>query len=151
MSTTLHHCFSGVYCLISLAFLSRVLSAEVRDLPKLPENCNRPAYLVVVATISDPIKSRVYVDALRASGLYPALEGFYITFGQSPLVLEGSMFKERPIVIAKFPCSEAAQRFWYSDMYQKSILPLRDGAGVFDVAIFEERLDSMQTPQTDMR
>ncbi len=54
------------------------------------------------------------------------------------------MFKSRPIVVAKFPCVEAARQFWYSDAYQKDILPLRAGAGTFDVAIFEERIDEMR-------
>lgn len=109
------------------------------DLPKMPANCDKPAYLVVIASVTDPVKSRQYVTALQASGLYPALGGFYITAGKSPQVLEGSMFEKSPIVVAKFPCRQAAHDFWYSDIYQKKILPLREGAGTFEVAIFERR------------
>jgi uncharacterized protein (DUF1330 family) len=113
-------------------------------LHKPPAACERPAYLVVVATITDPVKSRRYVEALRASGLYPSTGGSYITSGKSPEVLEGEMFREKPIVIARFPCAEAARRFWHSETYQREIMPLRDGAGTFEVAIFEERLDDMR-------
>lgn len=114
-------------------------------LPERPAPCDKPAYLVVVATsVADPVKTRQYAEALRASGLYPQLGGFYVAVGRSPEVLEGKMFGQSPIVIAKFPCREAIQRFWYSDTYQKEILPLREGAGTFEVAMFEERLDGMQ-------
>ena len=113
-------------------------------LPERPVPCDKPAYLVVIATITDPEKSRAYVNALRAAGLYPALDGFYITSGKSAEVLEGKVLKDSPIVVAKFPCAEAARRFWYSDVYQKKILPLRAGAGTFEVAIFEERIDAMR-------
>lgn len=109
-----------------------------------PARCDKPAYLVVIATITDPEKSRRYVEALRASGLYPQWGGGYITSGKSPEVLEGQMFGRTPIVVARFPCMEAARRFWYSETYQKEILPLREGAGTFEVAIFEERLDDMR-------
>lgn len=119
--------------------------ASRAPLPERPAPCDKPAYLVVVATsVADPVKTRQYAEALRASGLYPQLGGFYVAVGRSPEVLEGTMFGQSPIVIAKFPCREAIQRFWYSDTYQKEILPLREGAGTFEVAIFEERLDGMQ-------
>lgn len=112
--------------------------------PQRPAACDKPAYLVVVSTITDPAKSRAYVEALRASGLYPALGGFHMTAGKPTELLEGGMFGESPIVIAKFPCVEAARRFWYSDVYQKKIKPLREGAGSFEVAIFEERINEMR-------
>lgn len=123
------------------------VTADARPAAPLPEHpaaCDRPAYLVVVATITDPEKSRRYVEALRASGLYPRLGGGYIMAGKSPEVLEGQMFGRTPIVVARFPCREAARRFWYSETYQKEIMPLREGAGSFEVAIFEERIDDMK-------
>lgn len=119
-------------------------SAPDTQVPNRAEGCEKPAYLVVVATITDPGKARGYLDALRAAGLYPLHAGFHITSGKSANVLEGEMFKSRPIVVAKFPCVEAARQFWYSDTYQKNVLPLRVGAGTFDVAIFEERIDEMR-------
>jgi uncharacterized protein (DUF1330 family) len=135
-------------CCWTFAILVGLMSIPTRaalpELPELPSSCDKPAYLVVIATITDPIKSRDYVTALKASGLYPALGGFYVTAGKSPQVLEGAMFDKSPIVVAKFPCVAAAQRFWYSDVYQQKILPLREGAGTFEVAIFEERIDLMQ-------
>lgn len=131
-----------VVWLVSFFATSDSASAAT-PLPSIPDSCKKPAYLVVAATITDPVKSRDYVNALRESGLYPATGGFYITSGKSSLVLEGSMFANRPIVIAKFPCVEAARLFWFSDLYQKNILPLREGAGTFDVAIFEEEIDLM--------
>jgi uncharacterized protein (DUF1330 family) len=113
-------------------------------LPEKPAPCDKPAYLVVISTITDPVKIGVYREALRDSGLYPALGGYYITSGRPVEVLEGSTFRTSPIVVAKFPCAEAARRFWYSEIYQKKIVPLREGAGSFEVAIFEERINEMR-------
>lgn len=135
-----------VWTLVSLLGSSVYASSAADDPSSLsfPFPCEKPAYLVVIATITDPVKSRAYVTALQAAGLYPAFGGFYVTAGKSPQVLEGEMFERSPIVVAKFPCLEAARRFWYSDVYQKEILPLREGAGTFEVALFEERIDSMK-------
>jgi uncharacterized protein (DUF1330 family) len=113
-------------------------------LPEKPVPCDKPAYLVVISTITDPVKIGVYREALRDSGLYPALGGYYITSGRPVEVLEGSTFKTSPIVVAKFPCAEAARRFWYSEVYQKKIVPLREGAGSFEVGIFEENINLMR-------
>lgn len=113
-------------------------------LPERPADCDKPAYLVVVSTITDPAKARAYLEALRASGLYPAVGGFHMTAGKPTELLEGRMLGESPIVIAKFPCVEAARRFWHSELYQKKIKPLRKGAGNFEVAIFEERINEMR-------
>lgn len=113
-------------------------------LPEKPVPCDKPAYLVVISTITDPVKAGVYRQALQDSGLYPALGGFYITSGRPVEVLEGSTFRTSPIVVAKFPCAEAARRFWYSEIYQKKIIPLREGAGSFEVGIFEERINEMR-------
>lgn len=118
--------------------------AAPATLPDKPVPCDKPAYLVVISTITDPVKIGRYREALRESGLYPALGGFYITSGRPVEVLEGSTFKTSPIVVAKFPCAEAARRFWYSDVYQKKIVPLREGAGSFEVAIFEENINLMR-------
>ena len=104
----------------------------------------KPAYLVVVATITDQDKASVYLNALRDAGLYPLHGGYHITSGRSVQVLEGDLFRSNAIVIAKFPCAAAARRFWFSDTYQKQILPLRAGAGTFEVAIFDERIDEMR-------
>jgi hypothetical protein len=48
----------------------------------LPVPCEKPAHLVVISTITDPVKITAYREALRESGLYPALGGFYITSGR---------------------------------------------------------------------
>jgi uncharacterized protein (DUF1330 family) len=66
-------------------------------LPEKPVPCEKPAYLVVISTITDPVKIGVYREALRDSGLYPALGGYYITSGRPVEVLEGSTFKTSPI------------------------------------------------------
>ena len=113
-------------------------------LPAKPVPCDKPAYLVVISTITDPVKITAYREALRDSGLYPALGGFYITSGRPVELLEGSTFGKSTIVVAKFPCAEAARRFWYSEVYQKKIVPLREGAGSFEVAIFDENINLMQ-------
>ncbi len=47
---------------------------------------------------------------------------------------EGKPPPTRGVVISRFPCLEAAERFWYSDEYAE-ILPLREGIAEFEVIV----------------
>jgi uncharacterized protein (DUF1330 family) len=49
-------------------------------------------------------------------------------------VFEGSPPPERGVVIARFPCLEAARQFWYSPEYAE-IRKLREGIAEFEVLV----------------
>lgn len=94
----------------------------------------RPHYLVVTATVTDPARMQSYNAKLRETGLYAAHGGRYVLIGRPVATLEN--WDGRAIVVAEFPSREAAEAFWWSDTYQQAVKPLREGAGSFHVAIF---------------
>ena len=96
---------------------------------------DRPAYLLVTARISDPVKMAAYAGALAASGLYPRHGGRYLFVGKAAMALED--WPGDSVVCAVFPSRAAAQAFWDDPEYQTAIKPLRAGAGDFHVAIFD--------------
>ena len=99
---------------------------------------DKPAYMVVIAEISDGEKMAEYQAALSASGLYPDNEGSYRVRGRPIEMFEGEWPSNQAVVVAKFPSADHARNFWRSDTYQNEIKPLRAGAGSFTVALFVE-------------
>ena len=96
----------------------------------------KPAFLLVTAQVADREKMGAYARALAASGLYEAYGGAYDFIGQPAVTLE-DWPQGMSAVCARFPSRAAAEAFWASAQYQDEIKPLRAGAGVFHVAIFE--------------
>ena len=102
------------------------------------EDAPRPVFMVVIGEISDPEKMKSYTAALAESLLYQQHEGYYAAIGKPVEMLEEDWPANHGIVIARFPSREHARRFWDSDTYQQEIKPLREGAGRFTVALFDE-------------
>lgn len=94
-----------------------------------------PAYLVVTADITDPAPMGAYQKALTDAGLYAAHGGRTLVRGRAAADLED--WDGRAVVISEFPDRAAAEAFWQSEAYQRTIKPLRAGAGAFHIAIFE--------------
>lgn len=110
--------------------------AQTAKVP-LPAGCERPAYLVVSIDDLDRSKSAPYGEALRRTQIVPRHGGEYVAVGSSPLVLEGTWPAGRSMVVERYPCLEMIKAFWYSDEYQKEIMPLRAGSGTYTVVAFE--------------
>lgn len=102
-------------------------------------SCNKPALLVVTMDDLDLSKTKAYGAALRRTQIVRRHGGSYVAYGEPNLKLEGDWPAGRAMVIERYPCLEALRQFWQSDQYQKEIKPLREGAGRFTVAAFEER------------
>ena len=96
----------------------------------------KPAYLLVTAQVSDPVRMAAYARALADSGLYPRHGGHYLFIGKAAAPLE-DWPAGASAVCAWFPSRAAAEAFWADAQYQTEIKPLRAGAGTFHVAIFE--------------
>ena len=95
------------------------------------------AYVVSIARVDDWSESfQKYADL--AADLTAKHGAEYLIRGEPITNCEGDIFKDRVLVISKWPSVDAAQSFWNSSEYQKKIKPLRDNTGVYDVAIFEE-------------
>ncbi len=97
--------------------------------------CDKPVRMVVFGEILDREAFAAYPRAIFASGLYPEVQGYYEAITPALEVFEGSPPPGRGVVVSHFPCLEAARRFWYSDKYQKEILPLREGIAEFEVLV----------------
>jgi uncharacterized protein (DUF1330 family) len=70
------------------------------------------------------------------AGLLPTYGGRYLLRGAPVKTLEGEWLDRVRVVVSVWPNLKAATDFWYSDVYQKETKPLRDGTGVYDVALF---------------
>ena len=89
-------------------------------------------YLMVLAQLTHPITA--YGKA--AGALVTQYGGRYLLRGAPLKVLEGEWLDRTKVVLSVWPSLEAATDFWNSDAYQKDVKPLRDGTGVYDVALF---------------
>lgn len=93
------------------------------------------AYMLVLAQIvGAPEKFIPYAKA--AGELVTKFGGRYLARGVPTRTLEGEWLTRVRVVLTAFPSLQAATEFWNSDAYQKDAKPLREGTGVFDVALF---------------
>ncbi|MBT5566885.1 MAG: DUF1330 domain-containing protein [Rhodospirillaceae bacterium] len=93
-------------------------------------------YVVAIARIdkmTDGLKE--YIG--KAADLSAEHGAEYVVRGPAKEVLEGDYLNGRSVVVSKFETLEKAEPYYHSDAYQKDIKPLREGSGVYDVAIFE--------------
>lgn len=96
--------------------------------------CAQPVRMLVYGEIRDREAFAAYVRAIAEAGLYPRNGGYYEAVTPALEVFEGSPPPERGVVIARFPCLEAARRFWYSPEYAE-IRKLREGIAEFEVLV----------------
>jgi uncharacterized protein (DUF1330 family) len=96
--------------------------------------------MVIHSVVRDVARYTAYRQALADSKLIPSLGGEVRAVGTrlnaAPEMLEGDWPANRHAFVIRWPCAEAAKAFWTSETYQRDILPLRVGAGSFDVALF---------------
>lgn len=93
-------------------------------------------YVVAVARIdamTDGLKS--YIE--KSAKLSAEHGAEYVVRGPAKSVMEGDYLTGRSVVVSKFESLEKAEAFYNSDAYQNEIKPLREGSGIYDVAIFE--------------
>jgi uncharacterized protein (DUF1330 family) len=96
--------------------------------------CLQPVRMLVYGEIADRKAFGAYVRAIAESGLYPKNGGYYEAMSPALEVFEGSPPPGRGVIIARFPCLEAAQRFWRSEEYRE-IVKLREGIAEFEVLV----------------
>ncbi|MBL8630742.1 MAG: DUF1330 domain-containing protein [Rhodospirillaceae bacterium] len=91
-----------------------------------------------IAVVQITTRTPGLMEYVKKSGELVAKYGAeYIVRGPADSVVEGDYLQGRSVIISKWPSLEKAKEFWNSDEYQ-TIKKLRDGAGVFDVGIFNE-------------
>lgn len=99
-----------------------------------PRGCVDPVRMLVYGDIEDRKAFAAYGRALGQSGLYPRNGGYYEATSPALEVFEGSPPPGRGVIIARFPCLEAARAFWYSPEYAE-IRKLREGLATFEVLV----------------
>ena len=99
--------------------------------------CNEPVIMVVYGEIADRAGFGRYVGALAESGLYQKYQAYHLAFSPALAQMEGNPPASRGMVLARFPCLQAAKDFWYSDAYQ-AIIPYRQGVAEFEVSFLRE-------------
>ncbi|MDG2319917.1 MAG: DUF1330 domain-containing protein [Rhodospirillaceae bacterium] len=93
-------------------------------------------YVVALAridTMTDELKE--YIE--KAAKLSAEHGGEYVIRGPAKSLLEGDYLSGRSVVMTRFETIEKAEAFFNSDVYTNEIKPLREGTGIYDVAVFE--------------
>ena len=75
---------------------------------------DRPVIMVIEGDIKDRERLAAYATAIRASGLYPRLGGYYLINPGPVAVFEGASPPTRSVLAVRFPCFAHARAFWYS-------------------------------------
>lgn len=92
----------------------------------------QPGYLIVVGQSSDRAAMGRYAAALPP--VYAEHQGYYLGIGgpgRGVTWLQGP-WRDRSLVLGRFPTREAVDAFWWDEDYRKAAR-LRDRAGVFSV------------------
>ncbi len=98
------------------------------------DTCDKSVRMLVYGEIEDRTAFGAYGRAVAESGLYARANAYYEAMTPPLEVFEGEPPPERGVIIARFPCIEAAREFWHSDIYA-DIRPLRDGIARFEVLL----------------
>jgi uncharacterized protein (DUF1330 family) len=130
---------------LSHLFLFTICST-VFGLAPLVHASEKPGFLFVNATVTDFEKLGVYGRALPP--IYVKYGGIYRIFGgigRGVDVLAGSA-KHESVIFAEFKSLKDVEKFWWSDDY-RAVIPLRAGAGTFDVVGLEGTGEPAYTAQ----
>ena len=106
-----------------------------------PLECdNKPVVMVVSGVTHDRKIMQAYGKAIQDSGVYATLAGYYLNAPIPIAVFEGEPPKGYATLIVRFPCLAHAKAFWYSDVYQNTIKPMRTetNAGEYTVTVYPE-------------
>ena len=102
----------------------------------VPQQCDQPVYLLGVNTVTDESQYRIYAAALSASRIAQR-HGFKRLFGRTPNpLLAGDWPASTTATLSVWPCAAAFEAMYYSDWYQKDILPLRKDSARYRLMIF---------------
>lgn len=99
-----------------------------------------PVIMVIAGETLDAERMAAYSAALEASGLYPALGGYYLNTPRPVAVFEGDPPAAFVTLMVRFPSLDAAQAFWRNPVYQNEVKPLRlsPPAGDYTVTVYRE-------------
>lgn len=103
-------------------------------------SCDKPVFMVVSGTTLDGKRMGAYGAKIAETGIYAEVGGYYLNAPRPVEVFEGDIDPRHATLMVRFPCIEHARTFWYSELYQETIKPLRldPSAGDYTVTVYEE-------------
>lgn len=99
--------------------------------------CDEPVYLVTMVDRLDRDKSRVYAEAVRASGIARQHGSQYKIAGAPLEVLEGHWPADRGYAVERYPCRAALDEVRRSTEFQEKLKPLREETGDYTTVVFK--------------
>ena len=105
---------------------------------RVPATCKERIYMIGMYTVTNPEQYAVYAQAMSSSGLARSY-GVTIPFGgNTPLAVSGGLWPDNTTFnLTQWPCEEALEGFLLGPEFVNDILPLREGAAVYNLTSFQ--------------
>lgn len=112
--------------------------AQTPSSDRVPATCTERIYMVGMYTVTDPVQYAIYAQAMSSSGLARSY-GVTIPFGgNTPLAVSGGAWPDNTTFnLTQWPCVEALEGFLLGPEFVNDILPLREGAAVYNLTSFK--------------
>ena len=102
-----------------------------------PDSCSEPMLTFGEFNIRDADRFERYAQAVSDSGLVEQYGGIPLVFGRTIELLEGEWPESYGVIVTQWPCQEAFEKLYYSNIYQSELKPLRDGAIDMDLILLK--------------
>lgn len=102
-----------------------------------------PAYIVSLCEFTN-MTPALKEYAQKSADLLHKHGGKYIVRSKPAEVFEGDKMQGKSMIIVEFPTMEKLQSYLKGDEYQKGVKHLRQGTGIYDIAIYESPPPNMQ-------
>jgi uncharacterized protein (DUF1330 family) len=94
------------------------------------------AYLLAICEITNA-NDNFKEYAKRSSQIVAKYGGKYIVRGPAAQIIKGELLKGKVIIITEFPSLDDFNAFFKDEEYQNEVIPLREGTGNYDFAVYE--------------
>ena len=111
-----------------VGLFDKLEAAEMNEWHDAPESCVEPMLTFGEYWVSDQERFTAYAQAVSDSGLVAQFGGMPLLFGRTVDLLEGEWPDNYGVTVTQWPCQDAFEKLYYSDIYQTELKPLRDGA-----------------------
>jgi len=94
------------------------------------------AYVIAICEVTNP-NDNFKEYARRSAQIVAKYNGKYIIRGPATRVLKGELFNGKVTIITEFPLLEDFNKFYSDEEYQGEVVPLREGTGNYEFAVYE--------------
>ena len=94
------------------------------------------AYLLAICEITNP-NDNFKEYARRSAEIVANYGGKYVVRGPAAQMIKGELLKGKVIIITKFPSLDDFNAFFKDEEYQGEVVPLREGTGNYEFAVYE--------------